>query len=127
MIAVLSGVLVGMMVAVPRGAWGDDAQEGAIRESVVKISASMRYPDLVRPWAKQSPSEASGTTAFVWATAYRTTCSVTDFAVSVDVVVTARPVLLDGSVIEGTRFARVPAADRQPAGVRGEKQRPGER
>jgi len=61
MIAVLSGVIVGMAVAVPRGAWGDDAQEGAIRESVVKISASMRYPDLIRPWAKQSPSEASGT------------------------------------------------------------------
>jgi S1-C subfamily serine protease len=61
MIAVLGGGIVGMAVAVPRGAWGEDIQEGAIRESVVKISASMRYPDLVRPWTKQSPSEASGT------------------------------------------------------------------
>ena len=29
--------------------------ESTIRESVVKISATMRYPDMVRPWTKQSP------------------------------------------------------------------------
>jgi S1-C subfamily serine protease len=40
---------------------GGDDREAAIRESVVKISATMRYPDLVRPWLKQSPREASGT------------------------------------------------------------------
>jgi len=38
-----------------------DAQESKIRESVVKISATMRYPDVTRPWTKQSPQEASGT------------------------------------------------------------------
>ena len=38
-----------------------DAQEGKIRESVVKISATMRYPDLTHPWTKHSPQEASGT------------------------------------------------------------------
>jgi S1-C subfamily serine protease len=38
-----------------------DAQENKIRESVVKISATMRYPDLARPWAKRSPQDASGT------------------------------------------------------------------
>jgi len=38
-----------------------DAQEGKIRESVVKISATMRYPDLTHPWAKHSPQDASGT------------------------------------------------------------------
>jgi S1-C subfamily serine protease len=36
-------------------------QEDAIRDSVVKISATMRGPDLLRPWTKQSPREASGT------------------------------------------------------------------
>ena len=61
MIPVWFGLFAGMAVAVPRGAWGDDEREGAIRESVVKISASMRFPDMVRPWAKQSPREASGT------------------------------------------------------------------
>ena len=31
-----------------------DAQENKIRESVVKISATMRYPDLTHPWTKQA-------------------------------------------------------------------------
>jgi S1-C subfamily serine protease len=35
--------------------------ETAIRESVVKISATMRSPEILRPWTKQSPREASGT------------------------------------------------------------------
>ena len=38
-----------------------DAQESKIRESVVKISATMRYPDLTHPWTKHSPQDASGT------------------------------------------------------------------
>ena len=38
-----------------------DAQENKIRESVVKISATMRYPDLTHPWTKHSPQDASGT------------------------------------------------------------------
>ena len=36
-------------------------EESKIRESVVKISATMRYPDLTQPWTKHSPQEASGT------------------------------------------------------------------
>jgi S1-C subfamily serine protease len=39
----------------------DAASEAKVRDSVVKIFATMRYPDLTKPWAKQSPSEASGT------------------------------------------------------------------
>src|SRR5262249_43160564 len=39
----------------------DDVQESRIRESVVKIFATMRQPDLTRPWTKNSPTEASGT------------------------------------------------------------------
>jgi S1-C subfamily serine protease len=37
------------------------AQEDKIRNSVVKITATMRQPDLSRPWTKQSPRDASGT------------------------------------------------------------------
>ena len=37
------------------------AQDSAIRDSVVKISVSMRTPDPMRPWTKQSPHDASGT------------------------------------------------------------------
>ncbi len=40
---------------------GDDAKEDKIRNSVVKISATMRFPDYTSPWTKRSPSEASGT------------------------------------------------------------------
>jgi S1-C subfamily serine protease len=39
----------------------DSARESTIRESVVKISANLRYPEIVRPWTKQSPRQASGT------------------------------------------------------------------
>src|SRR3954447_5718806 len=39
----------------------DVARESTIRESVVKISANLRYPEIVRPWTKQSPRQASGT------------------------------------------------------------------
>jgi len=38
-----------------------NAQEPEIRESVVKVSATMRLPDLIHPWSKQSPRDASGT------------------------------------------------------------------
>ncbi len=38
-----------------------DAQESKLRDSVVKISATMRFPDLTHPWTKHSPQDASGT------------------------------------------------------------------
>jgi S1-C subfamily serine protease len=38
----------------------DDA-ESKIRDSVVKITVTMRGPELTKPWTKHSPSEASGT------------------------------------------------------------------
>jgi S1-C subfamily serine protease len=38
----------------------DDVEEGKIRDSVVKVLATMRQPDLNRPWTKHSPTEASG-------------------------------------------------------------------
>lgn len=45
----------------PWTALAAEADEGAIRESVVKISATMRLPDIIRPWTKQSPRDVSGT------------------------------------------------------------------
>lgn len=38
-----------------------EAKEDSPRDSVVKILATMRQPDVFRPWTKASPSEASGT------------------------------------------------------------------
>ena len=53
-----------LILTVPGGALAaveDDAQEGKIRNSVVKITATMRYPSLTSPWTKLAPTEASGT------------------------------------------------------------------
>ena len=63
-LAVVAGVLTptALVLSAPRSARGDDAgQEGAIRDAVVKISATMRMPDPLHPWTKQSPRDASGT------------------------------------------------------------------
>jgi len=43
----------------------DSTRENLIRDSVVKISATLRYPDILRPWTKQSPREVSGTGAVI--------------------------------------------------------------
>ena len=45
----------------PKLALADEAKEAAIRDSVVKIYSSLRAPDLVKPWQKQTPQEATGT------------------------------------------------------------------
>ncbi len=49
------------LLAVPPAARAEPSKEELIRESVVKIYATMRAPDAVRPWQKGSPQEASGT------------------------------------------------------------------
>ncbi|MHB1562379.1 MAG: S1C family serine protease [Isosphaeraceae bacterium] len=60
------GLFAALFSAASAGAAGldgdaDAAQEARIRDSVVKITATMRVPDLTKPWTKHSPSEASGT------------------------------------------------------------------
>jgi S1-C subfamily serine protease len=63
----ISGGMTALVLSVPVLAFAgvdeaqSEAQESKIRDSVVKISATMRYPDLTKPWSKHSPQEASGT------------------------------------------------------------------
>src|ERR1700733_11200360 len=52
----LSAMLYG-----PSLALADQSKEETIRDSVVKIYSSLRPPDLVKPWQKQTPQEATGT------------------------------------------------------------------
>ncbi len=59
--AVAFTILVSIVPGPASAAVGDDAQEDKIRNSVVKITATMRGPDYTSPWTKRSPSEASGT------------------------------------------------------------------
>ncbi|WP_422928173.1 PDZ domain-containing protein [Singulisphaera sp. PoT] len=58
MILTLAGAWI---LIFPGLALADDAGESAIRESVVKISATTRLPDMFRPWTKQTPRDVSGT------------------------------------------------------------------
>jgi S1-C subfamily serine protease len=59
--------MTALILVVPESAFSaddqskSDAQESKIRDSVVKISATMRYPDFTHPWTKHSAQEASGT------------------------------------------------------------------
>ncbi len=43
----------------------DAAKNDAVRESVVKIFTTMRPPDVVHPWQKGSPQEATGSGAII--------------------------------------------------------------
>jgi S1-C subfamily serine protease len=47
--------------ATPAPAGAADASSSHVENSVVKVFATMRYPDLSKPWTKQAPSEATGT------------------------------------------------------------------
>ena len=38
-----------------------DAKSNAVENAVVKVFATMRYPDAYKPWTKQAPTEATGT------------------------------------------------------------------
>jgi S1-C subfamily serine protease len=56
--------VVGLFAVLPLGprfAVADQSKEEAIRDSVVKIYSSLRPPDLIKPWQKQTPQEATGT------------------------------------------------------------------
>src|SRR5271163_594297 len=61
------GWMTTLVVVIPSSAFSaddqakSDVQENKIRDSVVKISATMRYPDFTHPWTKRSVQEASGT------------------------------------------------------------------
>jgi S1-C subfamily serine protease len=50
---------VALFSLLPRAGAADPQSEG-VKDSVVKIYATLRQPDAFRPWTKQSPQEASG-------------------------------------------------------------------
>jgi S1-C subfamily serine protease len=51
--------LVAAPIAVPDAKVADE-KIPAVENSVVKVFSVLRYPDVYRPWTKQSPSEATG-------------------------------------------------------------------
>src|SRR5436309_1130966 len=65
MILTLLMAMEGAALCAPTSSRGDQTEgvvsESTIRESVVKISANLRYPDILHPWTKQGARQASGT------------------------------------------------------------------
>jgi S1-C subfamily serine protease len=52
---------LGLFLAAAPAAVDDGAKDDAVRESVVKVSATMRNAEPFKPWSKSSPHDASGT------------------------------------------------------------------
>src|SRR5436305_12455337 len=65
MVLTLVMAMEGAVLCAPTLSRGDQTEgvvsESTIRESVVKISANLRYPDILHPWKKQDARQASGT------------------------------------------------------------------
>lgn len=80
---VLSATLAAIAALAPAVARADGPDESAIRESVVKIYATMRYPDLIRPWTKQNPQDASGTGVIIEGKRVLTNAHVVTYATEV--------------------------------------------
>jgi S1-C subfamily serine protease len=47
-------------LALPLAAAADDKAPSPVENSVVKVFATVRYPDVSKPWTKQGPSDVSG-------------------------------------------------------------------
>ena len=58
---ILSLAGLSLALAASTTARAQESQDEAIRGSVVKIYSTMRSPDVIRPWQKSSPQEATGT------------------------------------------------------------------
>ena len=59
------------------------ASNDAVRESVVKIYATMRNPNLIQPWQKQGPQEATGTGVVIEGKRILTNAHVVSYATQV--------------------------------------------
>ena len=49
-----------LIMATPCSSQADEAEDAKVRQSVVKIFATLRRPDVFRPWSKENQQEATG-------------------------------------------------------------------
>ncbi|MGD0744652.1 MAG: trypsin-like peptidase domain-containing protein [Verrucomicrobiota bacterium] len=61
------------------------AGSGTIENSVVKIFATVRYPDLYKPWTKQSPEDQTGSGVVIEGRRILTNAHVVDYASQVQI------------------------------------------
>ena len=61
------------------------ADSGTIENSVVKIFATVRYPDPYKPWTKQSPEDQTGSGVVIEGRRILTNAHVVDYASQVQI------------------------------------------
>src|SRR5438445_5282139 len=72
-------------VATPRTSEAKPTPSSAVENSVVKVFSSMRAPDLAKPWAKQAPTEVTGSGVVIEGKRILTNAHVVVFASEVQV------------------------------------------
>jgi S1-C subfamily serine protease len=63
----------------------DAAMPGSIENSVVKVFSTVRYPDIYRPWTKQTPSEITGSGVVIEGKRILTNAHVVEYASRVEI------------------------------------------
>ena len=84
----------------------ETAQASSIENSVVKVFATMRYPDTFRPWTKQAPSEATGSGVVIEGKRILTNAHVVLYATQVQIQANAA-----GDKVSATVVAIAPGID----------------
>jgi S1-C subfamily serine protease len=107
--AFLLALLCSIQMAVPRvaAARGNDPDSAAaIENSVVKVFATMRYPDPFKPWSKQAPSEVTASGVVIEGKRILTNAHVVLYASQVQIQANAA-----GDKVSATVIAVAPGID----------------
>src|ERR1700685_1594440 len=78
---------------------GDAAATDAVANSVVKIFATMRYPDTARPWTKQAPTEVTASGVIIDGKRILTNAHVVLYATQIQVQANATGDKLPATVV----------------------------
>jgi S1-C subfamily serine protease len=79
---------------------------GSVENSVVKIFSTVRYPDLYRPWTKQSPSDLTGSGVVIEGNRILTNAHVVEYASRIEIQANQA-----GDKISATVVASAPGID----------------
>lgn len=111
-VAVFAGLLLGggcpallKAADVPAAAPAAEADD-AIKDSVVKVFATTRRPELAKPWSKQSPQEVTGSGAIIDGNRILTNAHVVEYASQIQIQANQA-----GDKLEAKLVAIAPAVD----------------
>jgi S1-C subfamily serine protease len=90
---------LGMCAATAAGATARSADPAPIENSVVKVFATMRYPDPFRPWTKQAPTEVSASGVVIEGKRILTNAHVVLYATQVQIQANAAGDKLSATVV----------------------------